>query len=167
MPIVKCVQCNTHFYAKPFWIKRGYGRYCSLACKYKGTMKGKTVECFICKKKSYKQKKQLVRSKSGKFFCSKSCQTKWRNQEFVGPKHANWKNGSDAYRSVLARNKIKKSCTLCGNKDERILAVHHVDRNHQNNAVSNLAWLCHNCHHLVHHDNVEKYRFIIKLARRQ
>jgi predicted HNH restriction endonuclease len=38
----------------------------------------------------------------------------------------------------------------------RVLAVRHIDQNHKNNNVENLAWLCHNCHHLVHNDKVEQ-----------
>jgi hypothetical protein len=55
---------------------------------------------------------------------------------------------------------------LCSTKDERVLAVHHIDHNRLNNKLDNLAWLCHNCHHLVHHDNVEKHRFLEKLTKR-
>lgn len=166
MTIVICENCRKSFAVKPFWLRNGGGKYCSLACKYTGTRKGKMVACFICGRKSYKPLKQLDRSKSGKFFCSKSCQTIWRNQEFIGPKHANWKFGRNAYRSVLNRYKVKKVCGLCSTKDERVLAVHHIDHNRLNNKLDNLAWLCHNCHHLVHHDNVEKHRFLEKLTKR-
>jgi predicted HNH restriction endonuclease len=37
-----------------------------------------------------------------------------------------------------------------------VLAVHHVDQNRTNNKVTNLAWLCHNCHHLVHRYPIER-----------
>jgi hypothetical protein len=166
MPNVICIKCKKIFYAKPFWIKRGYGRYCSRICKSEGAKKGRIESCYMCGKESYKQLKQLKNSKSGKFFCSKSCQTRWRNREFIGPKHANWKHGKNVYRSVLKRNNIKMICTLCNCGDKRILAVHHVDQNKLNNLLSNLAWLCHNCHHLVHHDIVEKHRFLERLAKR-
>lgn len=164
MPQVVCKICKNEFYTKPFWIKKGYGQYCSLTCKYKGTQTGKEIKCFICGTLSYKQGKDLKRSKSGKFFCSKSCQTKWRNEVFIGAKHANWKEGQYAYRSVLSRNKIEKICTLCRTKDFRVMAVHHIDKNRKNNVVSNLAWLCHNCHHLVHHHKTEALKFNKNLA---
>ena len=64
---------------------------------------------------------------------------------------SNWKDGMYAYRSVLTRHKVSAKCTLCGTKDKRVLAVHHVDENRKNNKVENLRWLCHNCHHLVHY----------------
>src|SRR3989338_949204 len=159
MPDVNCKICNKIFYAKPFWLAKGYGVYCSKECHYSGIRKGKKMPCDICGKETYKQLKQLENSKSGKFFCNKSCQTVWRNQEFIGSKHANWKTGRHAYRSVLSRNKINKICTLCKTKDTRVLAVHHIDKNRTNNTVSNLAWLCHNCHHIVHHHKNETEKF--------
>lgn len=123
------------------------------------------MSCYVCGKSTYKNQKQLNGSKSGLFFCSKNCQTQWRNQVFVGVKHANWIDGAHSYRSVLGRNKIKEACTLCGTLDKRILAVHHLDRDHKNNSVANLAWLCHNCHFLVHHDTKEEANFLRKFKK--
>ena len=159
MPIVKCKLCLKKFYGKPYFLKIGEAKYCSPACQYEGRKNGKNIPCYICGKESYKQLKKLKKSKSGKFFCSKSCQTVWRNQEFIGIKHHNWKTGLFAYRSILTRNKIPKFCNLCKTKDIRVLATHHIDRNRENNKVSNLAWLCHNCHFLVHHHKAESLKF--------
>jgi len=164
MPIVKCKLCFKKFYGKPYFLKIGQAKYCSSVCQYKARKKGKNISCYICGKKTYKQLKQISKSKSGKFFCSKSCQAVWRNQEFVGDKHRNWKNGLSAYRSILSRNKIKKLCFLCKTKDVRVLAVHHIDKNRKNNQLSNLAWLCHNCHFLVHHHKTESLKFIKNLS---
>lgn len=155
MPDVKCRICGKSFHAKPSWIKRGHGKYCSMGCKRDAQKNGKVVKCFICSKDTYKRKKALVRSKSGKFFCNKSCQTIWRNQEFRGPHHGNWKGGEHVqYRKILNKNKIKPICKLCKTKDTRILCAHHLDRNRKNNDVSNLIWVCRNCHHLIHNCGV-------------
>lgn len=159
MPTVACTICAKEFYAKPFWIKRGYGKYCSPACQYQGRRAGADKPCHICGTVTYKKKRQLEESESGLFFCGKSCQAKWRNQVFVGDKHANWIEGRYSYRSVLTRNKIPQLCTLCETTDTRILAVYHRDRDHQNNDLENLAWLCHNCHFMIHHDREEMSRF--------
>jgi hypothetical protein len=160
MPIQVCKICPTKFYAKPNWIKRGWGIYCSVRCHHLGTKKGKNVKCFICNKLIYRPLRSLKNSKSKKYFCSKSCQTKWRNTEFIGSKHANWRHGRACYKSILSRNGVTKKCVLCNTLDMRVLAVHHVDENHSNNVLENLSWLCHNCHHLVHYDSVEKQRFL-------
>jgi hypothetical protein len=137
-----------------------------MECKYKGGRNGKVILCFICGKESYKSKEKLSRSKSGKHFCSKSCQTKWRNAEFSGAKHANWKDGKFAYRSVLTRNKVNPKCVFCGLEDKRILAVHHIDKNKINNNIKNLIWLCHNCHFLIHHYDIERAKLVGKLEER-
>jgi hypothetical protein len=105
----------------------------------------------LCGKETYKTKKQLRVCRSKKYFCGKSCQAKWRNSVFIGDKHANWKNGMYSYRSVLSRNKIPEVCSICKTKDKRVLVVHHIDKDRKNNKVDNLAWLCHNCHHIIHY----------------
>lgn len=158
MTVVSCKICAKKFNAKPFWIKKGYGKYCSPKCQYEGRKNGKLVPCHICGKEAYKTQKELRVSKSKKYFCTKSCQTRWRNSEFTGNKHANWKTGAHAYRSVLKRHKVPQICGLCRTRDPRILAVHHIDRNRRNNDLGNLIWLCHNCHFLVHHYDDERAR---------
>ncbi len=157
MPTVKCLICLKEFYGKPFFLKRGHAKYCSQICMRIGSRTGKMMKCHSCGKEAYKTKKALRVSKSKKYFCTKSCQTKWRNSVFIGPKHANWKEGKFAYRSVLTRHKVPKVCGICRTKDGRVLAVHHVDHSRINNSISNLAWLCHNCHFLLHHyKDIEK-----------
>ncbi len=166
MPVVRCEKCGKEFKKKASQILYYKKHFCSAYCSYEGRKKGKVVQCHVCGIETYKIQKALKNSKSGYFFCSKSCQAKWRNQEFIGAKHSNWKTGRSAYRSVLTRNKIAKICTLCKTEDERVLAVHHIDRDRLNNDLTNLAWLCHNCHFLVHHDNVERQRFAELVTKR-
>jgi|SRR3989338_6872343 len=152
MPQVKCKICGKEFYAKPNWLKRGWGKYCSVACSHKGARKGKFIFCHICGKKTWKTPKALKISKSGKFFCGKSCQATWRNRTFVGPKHALWKGGSyQEYGKILTKSNLPIKCTSCGTSDKRVLSVHHKDRKRNNNSIDNLEWLCFNCHFLTHH----------------
>ena len=155
MPLVRCKLCKKEFYAKPSLLKRGWGKYCSGKCQYKAQLKGKFVYCQICRKKIWRKPRQLNLSKSKKYFCTKSHQTLWRNSIFIGPRHPNWKGGENiAYKKLLIKNRIKSVCKLCRCKDERVLAVHHLDRNRKHNNIKNLVWLCHNCHHLVHSHKV-------------
>lgn len=160
MVSVSCKQCSKQFNAKPSWIKNGYGKYCSRTCSHISNRTGKIVHCFVCNKEVYKRPKALKGSKSGKLFCTKSCQTKWRNAEFVDEKHANWKGGLHAYRRMMLQSNKNQICTLCKTQDKRVLAVHHVDENRKNNTIENLQWLCHNCHHLVHHHPAEQAKFM-------
>jgi hypothetical protein len=157
---VLCKHCKKEFYAKPSWLKKGWGVYCSNECRYEGGRLGQVISCFGCGKEAYKQPKALTRSKSGNYFCGKSCQTKWRNKIFAKDKHPNWKGGKASYRSLMLKQQDEPKCTLCKTIDERILAVHHIDENRSNNVIENLAWLCHNCHHLVHHYPDERAKFM-------
>src|SRR5258706_7851713 len=152
MAIAKCLVCKTEFYIKPSHLIRGWGKYCSIDCRSKGQLKGKIVACTICNMKAYKTPLAIRRSKSGKYFCSKRCQTIWRNKIiFVGENHFNWKSGESAYRRILISSTITQICSLCKTNDKRVLMVHHFDKNRKNNKIENLIWLCNNCHYLVHH----------------
>lgn len=152
MPQVNCRVCSKEFYIKPSHLNRGWGKYCSMTCSARAQMKGKVVVCFNCSKEVYRSPKQLNRSKSGKFFCTKSCQTLWRNSTFVEEKSPNWKNGKGAYRRILIRSGIKPMCSICSIINPMLLVVHHKDHNRKNNSIANLMWLCFNCHYLVHHN---------------
>lgn len=159
--MVRCKICKNTFYAKPNWIVRGGGKYCSMTCKRQAQKTGKVVCCFICKKEVYRARRHLLHSKSKKYFCGKSCQTIWRNTIlFVGPNHANWKNGENTFRRIMFRSDIPQICRKCRSRDKRILAVHHIDKNRTNNRLKNLVWLCHNCHFLVHHYIAERGEFL-------
>lgn len=51
---------------------------------------------------------------------------------------------------MLKRNLINK-CERCGyDKYIKILGVHHIDRNRNNNSIQNLEVLCPNCHSEEH-----------------
>lgn len=159
MPTVKCKICDKEFYAKPNWIRMGWGKYCSKSCQYKSQKKGLIVKCFICNKEVYKSPKVLGSSKSGNYFCNKSCQAVWRNNIYIGKLHPNWTSGISIYRHLLTKSGKSQVCVLCKNADTRVLAVHHIDKNRNNNQLTNLAWLCHNCHYLIHHYDTEKQIF--------
>ena len=164
MPSVQCKVCLNSFYAKPSALLKGNGKYCSTDCQYAVQKTGKDVPCDECGAMTYKRPKDIGRSKSKKFFCGKSCQTKWRNKIYIGDKHKNFKTGEGSYRVFMSRSKLLKQCQLCKTKDERALAVHHIDKNRKNNKIENLAWLCHNCHFLVHHYEGERAKFMATIV---
>lgn len=160
-----CKQCAKSFYVKPSWIKYGYGKLCSIKCRSLSQKNGSTFQCHRCAKLIYRNKKDQARSKSGKYFCSKSCQTRWRNSEVnIANKHPNWTNGQATYRERLLRSDTERKCLKCSSSDERVLAVHHKDKDRSNNNLSNLIWLCHNCHYLVHHHKDEATGFVVLVA---
>ena len=161
----KCLICKKQFYTKLSLTKKGWSKYCSKECQYEGQKKGKIVKCFTCKKEVYKSPKELKHSKSNNFFCGKSCQSVWRNSVLcVDSRHPNWKGGKKSYRNILLRNNKRPKCNMCEKEDLRILAAHHIDGDRRNNKTKNLAWLCYNCHFLVHNYKEEKKRFMEALV---
>lgn len=161
MPNVVCKKCETVFYTKPNRIMRGWGLYCSNTCKHASLKTGSEMPCSNCTRTIYKTLTDQKRSQSNQFFCGKSCQAKWRNHHIAtGKDHPNWKNGISSYRDLMKRQDVAKICTKCFTNDSRILAVHHKDKNRNNNDLENLTWLCHNCHFLVHHFKNESIGFL-------
>lgn len=163
--MVSCVNCSVEFYAKPSWIKKGWGKYCSQICNHEAQKKGILVDCRTCQKQTYKSLREQKRSKNGAFFCSKSCQTIWRNAKlYSNEHHVNWRGGKSSYRQRLLKSDIPQICSRCAIEDIRVLAVHHKDKNRLKNQFSNLIWLCHNCHYLVHHFKDEAKNFMVPVA---
>lgn len=57
----------------------------------------------------------------------------------------------------LYKEITKKGCVVCG--FNKIIDLHHLDMNHQNNAVENLTGLCSNHHKMAHHRDFQKEVF--------
>lgn len=55
--------------------------------------------------------------------------------------------------------KTTKECISCG--FNKIVELHHIDNNKTNNAETNLAGLCPNCHRLIHSKQYQKEIFDI------
>jgi hypothetical protein len=143
--------CSKAFSVKQSRLDAGGGKFCSRECHYAKKRDGKYVECHTCGGDIYRSPNKLKESQSGKFFCSKSCQTVWRNQKYSGKDHAQYKHGKRIkHRSIIRQSDRKQKCIMCDAIDKRILAVHHIDGNSNNNEIDNLTWICHNCHHIVH-----------------
>ncbi len=136
---VVCKSCSKKFLVKPSQIKYGWGRFCSRMCTHKAQTNGKLFKCYVCHKEIYKSISEQNHSKSHKFFCSKVCQTNWRNKLFSGKKHPNWKGGVGIYRETLTKNTTDRFCRICKLADSRVLIVHHIDHNRGNNKIPNLS----------------------------
>lgn len=147
--MVNCKRCGNEFSTKPSQRKLGYGFYCSRACFDANRRTGKNVSCAQCSGGFYAPRKQLRLSKSRNYFCQKKCYLEYKAVHLIHEGHPMWKHGENAYL-FLMRRKQKQKCVRCGTKICKILVVHHVDKNRRNNVLSNLVWLCRNCHFLVH-----------------
>ena len=110
------------------------------------------IKCVTCGKEVNKLPSQIKRSKTGNSYCSKTCAVTNNNKLFrIGENHPNYTDGVASYRKKALR--AKKSCEDCGNRDERVLEVHHLDENRRNNLIENLIVLCANCHLIRHYEN--------------
>lgn len=132
-----CVVCGTAF--THISSRANKAKYCSRTCYYKGRIgKGLTeYECNHCHKKFNDSK-----SKNRKF-CSRACVNKSEKET--------WKPTFTTIRKKLeSRGKITQ-CQQCGYSEyPQILGVHHIDKNRNNNELSNLIVLCPICHSLAH-----------------
>ena len=77
----------------------------------------------------------------GGITCSYSCSNSYFRS---GENNPNWKG---KYQSVCFAHHEKK-CVVCG--EDKIVAVHHYDHNHENNDPKNLIPLCPTHHAYVH-----------------
>jgi hypothetical protein len=116
------------------------------------------LTCAYCEASFLRTPSKIKNSKSGLTFCSRKCKDSAQqidNVEFdsIKPSHYGTGLGKSTYRRIALKH-LPNNCNHCGyNKHIQILAVHHKDRNHLNNDISNLELLCHNCHaeeHLLH-----------------
>ena len=122
--------------------------------KFQGCPKCKYVEltCPVCHKKFKRLKSNVYKNN----YCSLSCAAT-ANNKFIK------ENNSFAYRRNAFENYPHK-CSICGwQEDERILEVHHLDENRNNNNLDNLTILCPNCHkfltlHLYNYEELYKLK---------
>lgn len=79
-------------------------------------------------------------------FCSRSC---------ANNRQSWWNDNAIRYRTIALQHHDEK-CVICG--FDKIVAIHHIDENKQNNDPKNLIPLCPNHHEMVH----SKWRFEVQ-----
>lgn len=82
----------------------------------------------------------------------------WSRTKWLGEKNPRWSGGPGVHgrHSSNFRHKISheimqrdgQKCKMCGKRSD--LIVHHIDKNKQNDTVTNLITLCRPCHTKVH-----------------
>ena len=155
-----CLNCDNTFKTTLTEHKRGNGKYCSRSCTANYYQKTKpkpvsNVKCAFCNKEFYKNISKINNSKSGLHFCCRD--HKDRAQRLGGikeiqPSHYGTANGKYNYRK-RAMEQYGEQCQNCHyNEYVQILQVHHIDKNRDNNDLSNLKVLCPNCHELAHYN---------------
>ncbi len=100
-------------------------------------------ECAVCSKP--------VKNWKNGTTCSHSCANKFFR---TGENHGRWK--PEVYRSTCFLHH-KKECVVCG--EDKIVEVHHLDHNKENNDPSNLIPLCPTHHQYWH----SQYKSLVEL----
>lgn len=107
----------------------------------------KTKVCPVCNTKF------TTGGRKGKSHKAVTCSYSCSNTYFrSGSNNPNF-NGSN-YR-IKCFEKWGKKCCICD--EDKIVAVHHIDENHENNDVQNLAPMCPTHHQYIH----SKYKYLI------
>lgn len=161
-----CRGCNKTFAADLREHKRGYAHFCTSTCSavYFGKKrKEETAQrfpntiCATCAKTFWRAPSKQKLAKSGFQFCSRVCKENAQRIDSdlmiaeIQPTH--YKTGASAYRAKAIRlhGAICNRCGYC--KYEKLLDVHHKDRNRENVSGSNLEVLCVRCHLEDHYEN--------------
>lgn len=157
---VKCLNCGKEFEVPIGW-KGHTNKFCSQSCaaSYNNRKRGnkpliKHLVCEYCGK-------DLYNKQDGTRFCSRECQNKKEQEEYI----ARWKNGEETgikgkyeistriRQYLLEKHNCK--CEKCGWGEENPvthkvpLQIHHIDGDCLNNKEENLQLLCPNCHSLT------------------
>ena len=78
-------------------------------------------------------------------FCSRSC----ANHRGTGLEwEETHKSRSLTHYRTICFSEWEQNCAIC--RFDKIVSVHHIDENHDNNDIKNLIPLCPNHHHMIH-----------------
>ncbi len=140
-PNTNCCVCHKPVYKRPSQIKLNHGKvYCGLECY--GISCRREKPCIICGKP--------VLAGLNKKTCSRSCSNKLRigTHYHGGYSRSKVKNYQSLKMRLIAQR--GKKCERCGYGKLEILQVHHVNKDRNNNELSNLELICPNCHYEEH-----------------
>jgi hypothetical protein len=149
--LLQCDYCSKEYLRYKRFTKEDSKHFCSPSCRSKASGTSVKLECSNCGASFFRRASNLKNSKSGLYYCSRACKdTAQTYEKEIQPHHYGKGAGRYSYRQKAFLEKGKE-CERCGyNKDERALDVHHIDRNRDNNDISNLEVLCCNCHAIEH-----------------
>lgn len=151
--LVTCSYCGKKFLKRNKDIKEGRNTFCSRKCQglHKTSNHKIKLICSYCGKEFNRDISKLKNSKSKLYFCSKKCKN---NAQKCEAKILNKSTIRKDYRITAFLNKEQK-CEICNNDDLRVLEVHHINNNHNDNRIENLMILCANCHKIIHYTKAD------------
>lgn len=141
---IKCNDCGHIWNIVPHNnLYRSTKFYCPNCGEYTNKKQNYYFECAYCKKPIKRVKSDIDKNISGNFYCSIDCGNKYKNE--IRKSNGEWDIIKD-YRAK-AFQEYKHKCMVCNwDEDERVLEVHHIDEDRENNAIDNLIILCPMCH---------------------
>lgn len=137
--------CNNEFETYLCEIKKGGGKFCSRKCAttYRNIHNNPTKSADVRKKISLNHAD--VSGKNNPMYgkCGKEA-----------PAYIDGRSSfkGEIYRKILLASGRKQVCEICETAEN--LQVHHRDKNHYNNNIDNLAWLCSKCHNTIAHKHL-------------
>lgn len=138
-----CEQCGIQFICKKN--HRRHLRFCSRKCSQQARMQRLQRVCLNCKKAFSITPYHASKSPTAGKFCSMQCKLEyWARERRTNPKRCT------QYR-ITAREDHGQQCSKCGySKYPKVLVVHHIDENREDNHPDNLTVLCPTCHAEAH-----------------
>lgn len=164
-----CPTCEQRFEAPAVEVARGRGKFCSRLCMRRAASRMATAPvygCLKCRKvlpRGVIKNHEIACAKGrncpvcGEWFYSRgraTCSYACANTFFrSGTNHGNWK--PHCYRTTCFSFHVR-ACVVCG--ENKILDVHHLDGDHENNTPENLIPLCPTHHQYWH----SRYRRLVE-----
>lgn len=153
--LLKCDNCGKGTWKKKSNIKTNPGTFCCRGCENEWKRTGQDFDCAnpSCTERVWRTASEQRRSKSGEYFCSRSCATIVNNSRHKsGKNHGNWMGGDATYRDRAIRYygaKCSNSSCEIGiagvDVPVEMLDVHHI-KGRKNHLLENLEVLCVWCH---------------------
>lgn len=151
-----CKYCNKDFSGLTGYEKANHTRWCELNPKRNnwnktqgtinryGDIKEYEVCCDICQKTFIVKEREKVHPAKDKYYCSKQC------ANAVGGRAKSKKYYPDELASYItvAWRYHERRCLVCD--EVNVVAVHHLNENHDDNRPENLVPLCPTHHHYMH-----------------
>lgn len=142
MNYIKCTKCGE--------LKRHQAKGLCTRCYRRYSWKPKLITCKRCGNQ---------RPQHAKGLCGGCYQSIFRNEENKAYNYKKW-YGLD----LEVYKRITSKCKICD--FDKIIDLHHLDGNHQNNSEDNLIGLCPNHHKMIHDQRFrEEVNFQLKNQR--
>ena len=152
-----CEHCHGKFLRRAdAYGQRRVQLYCCTDCSRAARRSRVSVECAMCGDPLEVTKARFANSKSGMFFCCKSCKDAAARLDGglneVWPAHyGNGLSGCSIRNRSGVSDRVDAGCVECGEKRGYMITVHHIDGDRfHNEDASNFEVLCWN-HHITRH----------------